>query len=79
MRQHGSFGVSGGPARELQICNIVRTYYSIKDVQNVVRYAFRFLHKFFVLDEIAKFSSDQADGLQIWERDVKIFLVKLFK
>jgi hypothetical protein len=51
MRQHGSFWIASATACELEIDDIMWTYYAVEDIQDVIRYALRFLHKLLVSNE----------------------------
>jgi hypothetical protein len=74
MRQHGRFWVSSTAAGELQIRNVVWTDDAIEDVQNVFRYAFRFLYELVVSDEAIS-AAYYTNALQVWQHGMEIFFV----
>ena len=49
--EHSRFWVSSTPTCELQICDIVGTYYAVEDVEEVVRYCERLVHNEVVREE----------------------------
>jgi hypothetical protein len=65
MRQHGSFRVASATACELEIDDIMWTYYAVEDIQDVIGYALRFLHELFVSNE-AIVSTYETHSLQVW-------------
>ena len=76
MRQHSRLGVSCATTCELEICDVIRAYYAIEDVEDMVWYAFGFLDELVVLDEVAVFSTYQTNCLQVWQYGRKVLLVE---
>lgn len=74
MCEHGGFGITCAAAGELQIGDVVGTYYPVEDVENVFWYALCLLYEFFVADE-AVAAAYQAYGLEVWEDCIEVFVV----
>jgi hypothetical protein len=49
--EHCCFRISGTPTCELQVYDVERTYYTIKDVEEVVGYCERLIHEEVVSEE----------------------------
>lgn len=67
MGEHCGFGVAGAAAGELEVCNVVWTYYPVKDVKNVLGYRLCFVDEFVVMDEVLVFASYETDCLEVWQ------------
>lgn len=65
MRQHGSFRIASATACELEIDDIMWTYYAVEDIQDMIGYALRFLHELFVSNE-AIVSTYKTYSPQVW-------------
>jgi len=72
--EHGGFGTPCTAACELEVGDVVGTYYPVEDVENVFGYALCLLDEFFVADE-AVAATYQAYGLEVWEDCIEVFVV----
>jgi hypothetical protein len=66
MCQHGGLRVTRAAAGELEVGNVVGTYYAVEDIEDVIGNGLRFLPEVIVFNEVGVLTAYQAYGLQVW-------------